>query len=297
MIYGELIIGLPGSGKTTYIKHKKDFLSCRNIYTVNLDPGIQEVKVDENKKDREKINDNSDHSEEKENFVYDFDIRKFYNTRDFMKNNEIGPNLAVKKILELFTESYDNFRNIFCNDGCYYLIDTPGQLESIIVLEKLLVRLLKDNVRLVTVFLADINSLTSVESLSYTYFTTLQTMVILNNSQVNVFTKFDFFDSIRLIDKLRNILEINLAIEKFPEFFRVLYNFVERESLLEYQVLEYKDDVVRFLQFFIDQTSGYIDEIEDENDLSHYLKDLKQKDEILDLYEEKEESFLDDDAP
>lgn len=50
MIYGEMIIGLPGSGKTTYIKYKKDFLYSRNIYTVNLDPGnILKIKKDDKK--------------------------------------------------------------------------------------------------------------------------------------------------------------------------------------------------------------------------------------------------------
>ena len=38
--FGQLIIGAPGSGKTTYIKSMKDFYSqCgRKTLTINLDP-------------------------------------------------------------------------------------------------------------------------------------------------------------------------------------------------------------------------------------------------------------------
>ncbi|ELQ74144.1 putative Uncharacterized protein family, ATP binding protein [Trachipleistophora hominis] len=340
MIYGELIVGLPGSGKTTYLKYKKNYLAGRNVYTVNLDPGRWEKERHVNNKDtynnnvmdkttnlerekqsdgnnvmdktanleREKKSDgkNSDktanpkpdhpktaNSKENaepsvNNFTFDYDITNKYDTRKYMKQREIGPNLAVKKIMEEYVANYEEIRNIFCNEECYYLIDTPGQIESILNFDRLLLRLQRDGIRLVTVFLSDINSMTSIESLSYTYFMTMQTMVTLNHSQINVFTKLDLLDKIRLIDKLSNLIELALNVEEYPVLFKVLYRFIERESLIEYQVMEYREDVLCYLQFCIDQASGFINEIEDENTLAEYLSGIKEKEEIIRSYEEKE---------
>ncbi|ELA46084.1 hypothetical protein VCUG_02419 [Vavraia culicis subsp. floridensis] len=324
MIYGELIIGLPGSGKTTYVKYKKEYLAGRNVYTVNLDPGRWERDLrndgdaaEPGQGDRNGLqygcetkcnsvpldlpppqkNCAGERSEEKsaetrtDRFKFDFDITQKYDTRKYMKQREVGPNLAVKRIMEEFVEDYENLRNIFCDEDRYYLVDTPGQIESVFVLDKLLLRLQRDGIRLVTVFLSDINSMASIESLSYTYFVTMQTMVTLNNSQVNVFTKLDLLGSIRLIGRLSNLVELNLRVGEYPLLFRVLYSFIERESLIEYQVLEYSEDVLGYLQFCIDQASGFVNEIEDENALTEYLNGIKEKEDILRAYEEKEEQF------
>lgn len=63
--FGQLIIGAPGSGKTTYIKAMKEFYSqCgRKALTINLDPA----------------NDNK-------NSIFDIDIRKLIDLEDVEKN-------------------------------------------------------------------------------------------------------------------------------------------------------------------------------------------------------------------
>lgn len=202
-----------------------------------------------------------------------------------MRNNEIGPNLAVKTILNLFRNNYELLRSIFSKEDCYYLIDTPGQVESILNLEKFLSKLLRDGIRIVTVFLSDIISFTNIENLTYTYFITLQTMCILNNTQINVITKMDLLKKISLVDTIDNLINLNLEVKKYPKLFKTFYNFIERENLVQYQVMEYRNDVMRYLQFVIDISSGFLYDM-DENIVQEYMKDLKSGEDILEIYKD-----------
>ena len=69
--FGQLIIGPPGSGKTTYIKSMKEFYSqCgRKTLSINLDPA----------------NDNKTSE-------FDIDIRNLINLEDVEKKLKLGPN-------------------------------------------------------------------------------------------------------------------------------------------------------------------------------------------------------------
>lgn len=264
MIYGEIVIGMPGSGKTTYIAKKREYLSNRNIFTVNLDPGCLDSSS--------------------EQIEYDFDIRKFYTTKNSMEEDLCGPNLAVKSILKDFCSEYATFNRIFADEEAYYLIDTPGQIESIVILEKFLSRLQKDNIRLITVFLIEIASFVSYDTMAYTYLISLQTMVSLNNTQINVITKCDLLNKIETIAQIDDIANLSIDTEKVPDFFRVLYEFVERESLLVFELLDYKDQVLSTLQYTIDQASGFLYEITEEKKLNEYLKDVQRREDILQEY-------------
>lgn len=263
MIYGEIIIGLPGSGKTTYITDKKNFLADRNVFTVNLDPGS--------------LYDTKD-------IEYDFDIKNFYTTKQKMMDESYGPNFAVKNILKEFCSEYSTFNSIFADEEAYYLIDTPGQVESIVILEKFLSKLQRDNIRLVTVFLIEISSFMSYDMMTYTYLMSLQTMIALNNTQINVITKCDLIDKIEIVAGIDQIVNLTLDSEKIPGFLRLLYDFVEREAILGFELLEYQKTNISSLQYVIDQASGYLYEISEDSTIGKYLEDVEQKEDIIQRY-------------
>jgi GTPase SAR1 family protein len=110
--FGQLIIGAPGSGKTTYINTMKEFYSkCgRKELTINLDPA----------------NDNK-------NSIFDIDIRKLIDLEDVEKKLKLGPNGSFLYCINFLNDNIswleeqmnqEKYSNYF-----YYLIDTPGQIE------------------------------------------------------------------------------------------------------------------------------------------------------------------------
>ena len=110
--FGQLIIGAPGSGKTTYIKTIKEFYSkCgRKTITINLDPA----------------NDNK-------NFTFDIDIRQLITIEDAEKKLKLGPNGSFLYCINFLHENIkwldEQINQLKFSDTFYYLIDTPGQIE------------------------------------------------------------------------------------------------------------------------------------------------------------------------
>ena len=82
--FGQLIIGAPGSGKTTYIKSMKEFYSqCgRKALSINLDPA----------------NDSQTAS-------FDIDIRNLISLEDAEKKLKLGPNGSFLYCINFLNEN------------------------------------------------------------------------------------------------------------------------------------------------------------------------------------------------
>ena len=110
--FGQLIIGAPGSGKTTYIKAMKEFYSQsgRKTLSINLDPA----------------NDNKTSS-------FEIDIRNLINLEEVEKNLKLGPNGSFLYCINFLNDNLAWFEKQInqekYKDYFYYLIDTPGQIE------------------------------------------------------------------------------------------------------------------------------------------------------------------------
>eukprot|EP00922_Rhytidocystis_sp_ex-Travisia-forbesii_P006129 GHVS01008874.1.p1 GENE.GHVS01008874.1~~GHVS01008874.1.p1 ORF type:complete len:311 (+),score=60.14 GHVS01008874.1:39-971(+) len=106
-----VIIGMAGSGKTTFVKSFHDFLKSQgnSVYAVNLDPAVQTVP-----------------------FPANIDIRDSLNYKEVMKEYKLGPNGAIMTCLNLFATRIDSFIGLLekrAPSVDYILIDTPGQIE------------------------------------------------------------------------------------------------------------------------------------------------------------------------
>ena len=107
--FAQLVIGPPGSGKSTYCRGMKEFLSSmgRKVAIVNLDPA----------------NDNLP-------YECDVDISELITLQDAMEKLKLGPNGSLvycmeflEKNLEWLHKGLDKLR------GHYFLFDCPGQVE------------------------------------------------------------------------------------------------------------------------------------------------------------------------
>ena len=109
MPYGQLILGSPGAGKSTYCNGMQQFLGAigRNVSVVNLDPANDNVP-----------------------YKPDIDIRDLVTLEDVMEKEELGPNGGVLYALEELEENWEWLQQGLkdCEDN-YILIDSPGQVE------------------------------------------------------------------------------------------------------------------------------------------------------------------------
>lgn len=107
-LYGQLIIGPPGSGKTSYCHKISEFYKQlnRKVTIVNLDPA-------------------------NENMLYqpDIDIMKLITVEDVMENLSLGPNGALMYCMEFLETNFDwLLQKIKDSSTNYFLFDCPGNV-------------------------------------------------------------------------------------------------------------------------------------------------------------------------
>ncbi len=106
-----IVIGMAGTGKTTFIRALNSFLHSKQQkpYVINLDPACHEVP-----------------------YPCNIDIRDTVNYKEVMKQYSLGPNGAIMTSLNLFATKFNQIIEIVEKraDECkYVLLDTPGQIE------------------------------------------------------------------------------------------------------------------------------------------------------------------------
>ena len=139
MMYGQIVIGPAGSGKSTYCNIIQGMakLLNRTVLVVNLDPAA-------------------------ESFNYNpvVDIRDLVNTQDVMEYTKLGPNGGLIYSMDYLIQNMDWFEDQIGNLGPddYVLFDCPGQIElytHLDVMNKLVKSLQKYGFKLCSVCLLD----------------------------------------------------------------------------------------------------------------------------------------------
>lgn len=109
-----LVIGMAGSGKTTFLQQlysqtvTKDKIK-KAPYFINLDPGVLYLP-----------------------YIAQVDIRKEINYKELMKSHGLGPNGAIMAALNIYsTKFHEVIQEIENNkaESSFFCIDTPGQIE------------------------------------------------------------------------------------------------------------------------------------------------------------------------
>jgi GTPase SAR1 family protein len=295
--FGQLIIGAPGSGKTTYIKTMKDFYSkCgRKTLSINLDPA----------------NDNK-------NAIFDIDIRQLINLEDVQKNLKLGPNGSFLYCINFLNENISwlekQINQEKYSDYFYYLIDTPGQIEIFTVSPEFknicdyLVNQKKLNIKLCCVNLIECINICDMPKYLFSIFSVLNSMINLALPQVNFISKCDLIKQLKATHQfelpmefyknpndetqLKYYFEDLKMNEKFKSLNEKIAEFISDYALVSFSLLDLTN--VRHLNrasYLIDKSNGYIymkEMVENENLDSQILlaqNDFENEDIIDEEYE------------
>ena len=110
MPFGEIVIGPPGSGKSTYAYGKHQLLTAlsRPISVVNLDPANDSLP-----------------------YPCAVDIAQLITLQEVMDEYQLGPNGAMLYCLEYLDENFDWLESRLKELGkeAYVVFDLPGQVE------------------------------------------------------------------------------------------------------------------------------------------------------------------------
>merc|ERR1712061_687734 len=126
--FGQIVVGPPGSGKTTYCKAMKHVLPAldknpRKVCWINLDPANEFVSDLTSKSIPGSL-------EEKE-VSPDIDICDLVNLEDIMEATHLGPNGGLLHAMDIILENIswlsDQLIDSYSNH--YLIFDIPGQVE------------------------------------------------------------------------------------------------------------------------------------------------------------------------
>ncbi|SCV05853.1 LANO_0H16622g1_1 [Lachancea nothofagi CBS 11611] len=210
MSFGQIVIGPPGSGKSTYCHGCVQFFNAigRHAQVVNMDPANDRVP-----------------------YPCAVDIRDFITLEEIMEEQQLGPNGGLMYALESVEKSVDLFvlqvKSLVKDENAYVVFDCPGQVELFThhsALFKIFKRLERElDLRMCVVNLIDSVYVTSPSQYISILLLALRSMLMLDLPHINVISK---------IDMLKSYGPLPMRLDYYTEAQELEYlqPFVEQES-------------------------------------------------------------------
>ncbi|KAF2803078.1 uncharacterized protein BDZ99DRAFT_576343 [Mytilinidion resinicola] len=274
MPFAQLVIGPPGSGKSTYCDGMHQFLTAvgRKCSVVNLDPA-------------------NDHT----SYPVALDVRDLVSLDSIMEDEQLGPNGSVLFALEDLELNFDWLEEGLKTLGDdYILFDCPGQVELFThhaSLRNIFYRLQKLGYRLVLMNLTDSYVITQPSTYISALLLALRSMLQIELPTLNVLTKIDnlinhpnlpfnldFYTEVHDLSHLLPILDAEQASRsssdqgskegaegeedppqsKFAALNKAVVELVEEYGLVGFETLAVEDKTsMMTLLKAIDRTGGY----------------------------------------
>ncbi|GAA5909256.1 GTPase GPN2 [Sporobolomyces salmoneus] len=272
MPFGQVVIGPPGSGKTTYCWGLYQFFQALNrpILLVNLDPASK-----------------------KPPYPHSLDISSLISLSDCMTSFGLGPNGGMLYCLEYLEANLDWLETElervieeqleegkkkglgWKREEIYVVFDTPGQVELSTnhqslrkVLEVLQKRM---GFRLAAINLTDSSHILDPSKYISLLLLSLRTMLQLELPHINVLSKIDllalagdlplnleFYTQVQDLEHLLPLLSQDPRMSKFGELNEKIIEVVEEFGLVSFETLAVEDkESMLSLVSIIDQALGY----------------------------------------
>ncbi|KAL5325715.1 hypothetical protein ACEPPN_006845 [Leptodophora sp. 'Broadleaf-Isolate-01'] len=257
MPFAQLVLGSPGSGKSTYCNGMHQFMSAigRKCSVVNLDPANDQTS-----------------------YPCAIDVRDLVKLEDIMEEDDLGPNGGVLYALEELEHNMDWLEKGLSELGeDYVLFDCPGQVELYThhsSLRNIFFQLQKLGYRLVVLHLSDSYCLTMPSLYISNLILSLRAMLQMDLPHLNVLTKIDkissygqlpfnldFYTEVQDLSYLLPHLQEESSImagSKFEGLNTAIVELVEGFGLVGFETLavEDKKSMMHLLQV-IDRAGGY----------------------------------------
>ncbi|NWH47405.1 GPN2 GTPase, partial [Fregata magnificens] len=254
LAFGQVVIGPPGSGKTTYCHGMQEFMGRigRKVTVVNLDPANEAMP-----------------------YQCAVDIAELITLPDVMENLKLGPNGGLIYCMEYLEANFDWLQEkLAAFRGHYYLFDCPGQVELYThhnALKNVFAQLAKWNFRLAAVHLVDSHYCTDPGKFISVLCTSLSTMLHVELPHVNVLSKMDLIEQYGKLafnlDYYTEVLDLSYLVDHLASdpFFRnyrrlneKLVEVIEDYSLVSFVPLNIQDkESMRQVMQAVDKANGY----------------------------------------
>ncbi|VDK43394.1 unnamed protein product [Anisakis simplex] len=231
-MFGQIIIGAPGAGKSTYCSGMSQLLTAlgRRTVCVNLDPANDFMP-----------------------YECDVDIRELITVDETMQRLKLGPNGALQYCMRTLSRNMEWLHQKLSSMDGYLLIDFPGQLElynSDDCIASIIRTLLRGQIekwghRLVVVHLSDSVYCADVGKFIAVVLSALSVMVNLETAQVNVLSKMDliandlpfnedFFQQLPNLRKFIELLDDDVVLKRYKEMNESMCRVIEDFDLINF---------------------------------------------------------------
>lgn len=269
MKFGQLVIGPPGSGKTTYCKAMSEVLKGigRRVAIINLDPANDVLPYEPN-----------------------IDVSTLITVEDAMKLEHLGPNGGLIYCMEFLEENIQWLLEKLEDFSSDYLVfDCPGQVELYThhkSIHNIIAKLQKSDFSLSAVHLVDSHYCCDPGKFVSVLLTSLATMLQLEMPHINVLSKadliedqqklhfnLDFYTEVLNLSELVDLLSDDPFLSRYKKLNKALVGLVEDYSLVSFLIMsiDNKASVSKVLQA-ADKANGYVFGVnEEERDIQHML--------------------------
>ncbi|KAK5640643.1 hypothetical protein RI129_011454 [Pyrocoelia pectoralis] len=255
--FGQLVIGPPGSGKTTYCaevqKFYKDKLN-RKCEIINLDPA----------------NDNMGYKPA-------VDIMELVSLSDVMIDLNLGPNGALMYCTEYLEENYDwlliKLRTI---KDSYFIFDMPGQVELYThhgAIKNIFGKLQDIGYHLCVVHMVDSHYCSDPTKFISTLLLSLSTMLQIGLPHVNVLSKadilkkhsenldfgLDYYTDVLNLEYLLELLNEGTFSSKFKKLNAAIVGLIQDYSLVGFIPMDVRSErSLLAVKNAVDKANGYV---------------------------------------
>ncbi|XP_061710248.1 LOW QUALITY PROTEIN: GPN-loop GTPase 2-like [Cydia pomonella] len=268
--YGQLVLGPPGAGKTTYCCKMSQLLRKfrRKVVIVNLDPANELMSYEP-----------------------DIDIRQLIVLEEVMDQYNLGPNGALLYCMEFLEQNIDWLLNqIEGENSTNFIFDMPGQVELYChhkSLSNIFSKLSEQsNLQLCVVHLVDSHHCSDAGKFISALMLSLSAMLKIGLPHINLLTKVDLLkkhmDKLQFgIDFYTDVLDLNYLVDcldtdaftkKYKKLNEALVSVIEDYSLVSFQLVDMlKDDSLVKVKNLVDKANGHVFKAEEGRHINSML--------------------------